>query len=191
MKAAAYVLLLLSVLALSAPGFAQATDYIIVAGQRIGMWTLEMSLDDLSNLNGPGVTGRATDLDMRPGFSTRVWPALGLVAGYREGQTKVAWFYLGIMTDGPTVGGLTNFHTDRNISVMSCKDQVLREYGRPTWERVAFSGQRSYHLWRLVYARLGIAFLNAPDLEGFCENREGVVLGLNVFQPETANSIWR
>ncbi len=52
MRGTACVLFLLVVLA--APGFAQAPDdKLIVSGQRIGKWTLEMTIDDLLRINGP------------------------------------------------------------------------------------------------------------------------------------------
>ena len=190
MKAAAYVLLLLAVLALSVPGFAQAPDDdLIVPGQRIGKWTLDMSLDELSRINGPGVTGRPAEQDVRPGFNIRVWPELALIAGLKEGQTQVAWFYVGMIPDLPWTG-ISLAKTDRGISSTSCKDEVTKAYGRPTWQKVAKPVGRT-QVWRLVYDRLGIAFLFIPIMTTYCPSGDGVLLGMSIFRPEAATSIWR
>jgi hypothetical protein len=85
MKAAWVVLLLV---ALAVPGFAQAPDdKLIVPGQRIGKWTLEMTIDDLLRMNGPRnagggrqALGHPSGADVLDDTWAHRWDSLGLVA---------------------------------------------------------------------------------------------------------------
>lgn len=135
MKVACVLLLFVS---LAAPGFAAAPDdNLIVPGQRIGKWTLEMTVDDLVRTNGP-----------RNGDGTASRPPVGLSRDHRGPATITPddywlqrWWNLSLraMTIGresQTVVELVilseEYRTDKGVRVGVSKEAVLSAYGPST-----------------------------------------------------------
>ncbi len=177
MKGIAVTLLLLLVLAAS--GLAQVPDdKLIVPGQRIGKWTLDMTVDDLDRMNGQGSQARTTEPGFQPGFSLRGWPEFGLLAGYREGQARVEYLSLSILV---STSGISSFKTREGIGISSKWEEVFSAYRWPSWQTRLTQG-----VTRAVYDQMGIAFLRLLNSEGV-----DTVVALYVFRPGTARSIWR
>jgi hypothetical protein len=181
MKAAAHVLLLLVVLALSVPGFAQAPDdRLIVSGQRIGRWTLDMTIDDFVRMNGPknahGVYGlvrpvmnaRSQSPTWRDEVWLHVWGESGFLVG-TFGQSNQQVVLIG--TDNLV-------KTAQGIGVGSRQRDVEAAYGRPTGTTALTPTGGP----RLIYDMKGLSFIMATG---------GTVQTATVFRPGTAEQIWK
>ncbi len=111
------ILGVLVLLLLAPPAVSQAPDdKLIVPGQRIGKWTLDMTVEDLDRMNGQGSPGRTTEPGFQPGFALRGWPEFGLLAGYREGQARVEFLSLSILV---STSGIFTFKTKEGIGILS------------------------------------------------------------------------
>lgn len=169
----AWVLLLLVVLAV--PGFAQAPDdKLIVPGQRIGKWTLEMTINDLVRMNGPRngagrpAEARAPGADMPEEAWAHRWDDMNLVAITmgRESQKVIAF-----RVDGE------QYPTDKGIRVGSSRGVVQSAYGQPSTDTVPTRGW-----WTGVHDQIGLAVgVDAGN----------VVWGVTVFLPGTAKQCYR
>ncbi len=170
MKAAACVLLLL--VALAAPGFAQAPDdKLIVPGQRIGKWTLEMTLGQFVQMHGsPPVVNanRGSDIAAENLWG-HCWTPLGMCVSTfgRDGQRIEV---IGSTFDDP--------RTDKGVHVGLTREEVEKAYGQPTG-RATF--QAPTPTITLVYDGLGIA----------THIRDGVVQRIMIFRPGAGQKIWR
>src|SRR2546428_13770699 len=80
--------ILFSLLLAGAPVAAQVTDdSLIVPGQRIGKWTLDMPVAQIRQLNGLEVTGgrRPANIeDLLADLRLYWWPAVGLMVATRD-----------------------------------------------------------------------------------------------------------
>ena len=179
MKAAAYALLLLVVLALAVPGLAQAPgDKLIVPGQRIGKWTLDMTIDDLVRMHGPknsvGTYGLRPVINAHDWSPTgraelwfHVWGAQGLIAGT-----------FGLNSQRVVLLATDNYvKTAQGIGTGIPERAVQGAYGKPTATVASPRMGGSY----LVYDKMGVYF---RALGG------GTVQGVGIFRPGTAKRIW-
>jgi hypothetical protein len=155
------------VLLLLAPSAASQIpdDNLIVPGQRIGKWRLEMTIRDLVQMNGPATTIFTLNLlDIVPPSPQRYdWGPLGFAAITRDGQ-RVEFF----LVLSPA------FKTEKGVGPGSNRVAVQSAYGTPTAE-----------------TRAGVTTRMIYDAIGFAANVErDAVVGSNVFRPGTGKSIW-
>lgn len=171
----------LAVLALltASVGAQSVDDKLIVPGQRIGKWTLEATLDDLDRINGQGVPARLEEPGFQSGILFRAWPQLGLLAAHRRDQSRVEALILSILMEGR---GMSSFTTAEGIGILSKGEEVLSAYRRPSRDNWL-----SEQVVRSVYDPMGIAFLRLVTRAG----AEDKVVGVYVFRPDAARSIWR
>lgn len=170
-----FVLLLALSPALSQP----RDDKLIVPGERIGKWTLAAPIDDLIRTNGPPtyVAGRYEvrnvfsylfeSADWADNFTLYWWLPLKFYAVTFGGRkTK----YVGVFDFG-SVG----YQTTKKIRFMASQEKVVNAYGPPAFMTKPRAGQT-----RLVYEHIGIAFFFGV----------GGLVGIGIFQPGTAASLW-
>jgi hypothetical protein len=166
---------------LSVPGYTQApTDNLIVPGQRIGKWTLDMTIDDLVGMNGPqnanGAGGQKvpvmlaqhTTPDYVDNVYIHAWQNLYLTVGtLGENSQKVV--YLTISSeDYKTAEGLSGNTPPQGVETLYGKPTAINEFGGSNGSR-------------MIYDDRGLAvriFGNA-------------VQSITVFRPGTANQIWQ
>jgi hypothetical protein len=170
---AAWVVLLLVVLAV--PGFAQAPDdKLIVPGQRIGKWTLAMTVDDLVRMNGPRNPGRVlgttspiqrargsgpTDWTEDVWFHS--WENHSFFAGALGESGQQVVFIASVAHDSRTAQG---------IIMGTLRQGIEAAYGKPT----------AATQWRVIYDDIGLAVRLIGD-------SSSVFL---VFRPGTAKQVW-
>jgi len=180
MKAMTVVVLFL--LLLAPPAVSQVPDdKLIVPGQRIGKWTLEMTIDTVLQMNGPrniprGIPGTPLDR-MRAYFADsndeiwwHWWADLGFSAATRGRDVQRIEY---IFTDNG------DFKTDKGvIPEVTTREAVESAYGRPTV--VTRAGPVAGRV-RLIYDEIGLAVIVRPD---------GMARFVFVFRPGTARTLW-
>lgn len=167
MKAVTTVLLFLLLMAPSA--LSQVPDdKLIVPGQRIGKWTLAMTIADLTQMNG-------APLSIGPNFAqdaarenvVHIWDRV-FAATSTSDQQRIE--ILGT--------GSEDFKTEKGIGAGSRREAVEAAYGRPTAET------RATDTWmRLIYDEVGLAIRITRVLE--------TVARVDVFRPGTGRQLWR
>jgi hypothetical protein len=170
---AAWVLLLL--VALAVPGFAQAPDdNLVVPGQRIGKWTLQMTIADLVRMNGPqngsGITGMG-----KPIMRVRETGAVDSLEDVWAHNWDKHFFFAGTLGEtSQQVVFLATFaeesRTARDISLGASRQGVEAVYGKPT----------ATTRLRVIYDDIGLAVRIMGD-------RATVLM---VFRPGSAKQIW-
>lgn len=165
-------LFLLLLLLLAPPATSQVPDdKLIVSGQRIGKWTLEMTLDDLVRMNGPAVG--LTPLLSPPHVGTLIlysWRTNPLTALTRDRRRTDA-----LMISGPEPGADT-FKTGKSIGIGSTRSSVIAAYANPA-ATIPVNPTTDF----LIYDEIGITFNVVSDR----------VDAIWVFRTRTAASIWR
>lgn len=142
-------------------------DVLIVPGVRIGKWTLEMSIDDLTRLNGQGSSTIPPASPLYVGTITHVaWKTPSLTALTRDRRKIEAL----CIDEGA-------FRTEKTIQIgSSTRTSVIAAYGNPT-AVVASSPTTSL----LVYDESGASFrITSERVDAMC-----------VFRTRTGASIWR
>ncbi len=158
----------LVLLLLAPPAASQVPDdKLIVPGQRIGKWTLEMTISTLVSMNGPATfeTEGATDV-LPPFLPAYQWA--GFYASTRDGQ-RVEFL---LVADDAT------FKTDKNVGPGSARASVESTYGTPTAATTPRPGRT-----RMIYDAIG--FGATINIE------RGLVGAVFVFRPGTAKTIWK
>lgn len=178
MKVAA-VLGVLILLLLAPPAVSQVPDdKIIVPGQRIGKWTLEMTIDDIVAMNGPA---RVSEI---PRQTMGALPVLlyfwgNFVAATRD-RKRIEYLY----TLPPTTAtsGPTDFKTDKEIGYQSPREAIISAFGRPTAYQalLELQGAPLPLQARLIYDVIGLAVDLTMDR----------ATSLIVFRPGSARSQW-
>lgn len=161
-------------------------DKLIVPGQRIGKWTLEMTIDDLARVNDStkgrhlfkaGYKAGGEDMADTVRDLTEVWwdgfAPLPVSAFTGDQKTVVIL----IISTRVVVPGGELYRTDTGIGLKSTRDQVLKAYGKPTAETAPEVVQKT-----LIYDKIGIAFRVW---------NYGAMRGIWVFHPQTAKTIWK
>lgn len=170
---------ILTLLLLSPPAVSQVPDdKLIVPGQRIGKWTLEMTIADLDRMNGQGSLFRTTEPFFQSGIVFRGWPDPGLLAAHRQDQTRVECLILSILMSTRV---MSEFKTTESIGVTSKWEEVFAAYRGPSWQTRLAEG-----VTRMVYDRIGVTFVTLLGSDG-----ADVVVAVYVFRPGGARSIWR
>ena len=161
------VLSVVVLLLLAPPAVSQIPDdNLVVPGQRIGKWRLEMTIRELVQMNGPATLIEIlTTQDGVPPLPRRhVWDPPGFAAITRDGQ-RVEFLLIGD----------ARFKTEKNVGPGSTRAAVQSAYGTPTAETPVRPGRT-----RMIY-----------DSIGFAVNVDGdPVVGVNVFRPGTGRSNW-
>jgi len=104
-------------------------DKLIVPGQRIGKWTLDMTIDDLFRINGTGIcTSPITSPAYVSPFIVCLWLSNPLNALTRD-RKKVE--VLAVTTAGMEAVARV-FKTEKGIGTGSMSADVLAAYGNPT-----------------------------------------------------------
>jgi hypothetical protein len=182
MKAAAYLLALLVVVALSTPGYTQAPDdKLIVPGQRIGAWMLAMTIDDLVTMNGARNANGSLNQDMpvmpAQHFTANdyvnnvyihAWHNLQFLAGTLGEKSKRVIFIATFSGAYKTMKGLSLATTPVGVEVLYGKPTANTQFG--SWETGS----------RMIYDETGLAVRIAS----------GAVETLVIFRPGTAKQIW-
>lgn len=165
-------LLLLVLLAASQAASQVPDDKVIVPGVRIGKWTLQMTIDDLLQLNGPASPSHYAGVIGGEDFFYYEWSSLGLAADTYD-KKKVELLRVGV---GMGSGG---YVTDKGIAMgLSKRSDIVKVYGEPTV--VLKKGDQS----NLIYDKIGVVF------RGFFDADQGV-RSIFIFRPGSAKSIWK
>lgn len=138
-------------------------DKAIVPGQRIGKWTLQMSMAELVQMNGPASIRPAGFGDNAPGALIHEWNHLGLWASTLGRTERIAYL---IAVD-------TTYKTAKGVTVDASPEAVEAAYGKPT----AISTPLGSGLQRWIYDDLGLFFVIRNNI--------------GVFQPGMAKQLWR
>lgn len=177
--------IVLVVLTLALPAASQvADDKLIVPGQRIGRWTLDMTINALVEMNGPqnvpaSARGVGTPIDVmtkwfpdsREDIYDHWWSNLFLSAATRgRDAQRVEYIY--------TRSG--DFKTEKNIALGMTREDVEKAYGQPIAVTRAGTGPSS-GMRRAIYDDIGLASVT---------DRNGIVIILCVFRPKTAQTLW-
>lgn len=150
-------------------------DNLIVPGQRISKWTLEMSIEDLESLNGPAQrialsAGGGVSLDAIRDLSQHLWRNVGLAAATFDGK-RVEVLAAGVAGTNPP------YRTELGVGILSSPEALARAYGTPTAQTRPMTGQI-----RLIYDHLGFY---ARLLEG------GAITEIGVFRTGSAKTLWK
>lgn len=169
----------LALLLVAAPAFSQvADDRLIVPGQRVGNWTLEMTIDELLRIHGPrkaigtvfGIRETVVRMQYRDLVSSDFWVHRWDHRGIRAvtlGRENQRMWNLGTSED--------SFKTVRGVSRGATRGAVEAAYGRPT----AVTVPKAAH-FHLIYDNLGLA-VRILD-----ERIDWII----VFRPGTARQRW-
>jgi hypothetical protein len=164
---------MVSVALLATSGHSQVPDSrLVVPGQRIGAWTLQMTVDNLV-----AVLGRQTRIasggqlggDMQIDLRVYRWDNIGLLVYTRDGQSVLLM----------EVNQAPEFVTEKGITFDTPRAEVEAAYGRPT--KVSQFGANPNNL-SFQYDSLG--------LEVFFSGAARVQ-GLGIFRPGSASSVWK
>ncbi len=185
MKRVAVALFLLLVFAAS--GYSQVPDdKLIVAGQRIGKWTLDMTIDDLLRMNGPrrGRDYRALqplpNIDMvSPDVWEHHWDQLGIYALTvgRDSQEVIVLATEGEYKDAKGIG-----------PGVSSQQGLEAAYGKPTAVTVADGGHPPRFAFTVIYDEIGLA---AWVWRPIVRLGAGMITTSLVFRPGAARTIWK
>lgn len=146
------------------------SENLIVPGQRIGRWTLAMTIDDLEKMKPPAqrINSGTTSGGYLPDHTVFEWPSTGIYAVLVQGTISQVY------------ASSVKYHTERGIAVSSTREAVLREYGKPTAEF-----DTDYQGTRLLYDNLGMVILWSQS------GGVGHVTRVGVFRPGTAKTLWK
>lgn len=181
MRHVAAVCLILLLTLLAQPVVSQVPDdKLIVSGERIGKWALDMTINALLEMNGARNTGggfaavdsmRSYFNDSREDIWVHWWSNLQFLAATRGRDSQRVEY---ILTSSSA------FRTDKNIAPGATRQALVTAYGQPTADvsqvRAGLPGQQ-----RLIYDDIGLAAII---------DRNGMVDGLLVFRPKTARTLW-
>jgi hypothetical protein len=183
MRLPAVGLVTLLLLALSQPAVSQVSDeQLIVPGQRIGRWGLDMTIGAFVEMNGPQnvIPGLLTS----PVEPMRAWfnDSRDDIWGHRWSNREFAAATRG--KDAQRVEYIFTWsaasRTNTGVGPGSTVSAVVNAYGRPTTVvpqvRVGQPGQQ-----RLIFDEIGLAAVL---------DRTGVVDLMVVFRTKTAQTLW-
>jgi hypothetical protein len=146
-------------------------DQLVIPGQRIGKWMLQMTLEELTSMNGRPLFVSANMLDIMRPLRGYYWT--------RDQALFFAW-----TADGRTVAflGITGgqFRTERGVGYKSPVSDVEGAYGRPT----AVTRETGV-LTKMIYDEIGLAVSIASELGN------PLVFWLSVFPKGKARELWR
>lgn len=170
-KAVRFVMVIVLLLLLVSPAASQVPDdKLIVPGQRIGRWTLTMTIADLTQMNGaPNLVIPGDGQDLNRENLVHRWDRLGFVAVTNTSDRQRPEVLVAIFDE---------FKTERGIGLNSRREAVEAAYGRPTAETAVTDAIR-----RLFYDEIGLG------VRTFVSG--GLVESVFVFRPGTAKQLWK
>lgn len=149
---------------------------LIVPGQRIGPWTLDMTFTHLERLVGPPREKGWSLIEFDQVVSLRVY-------SWADAEAYFLGNFLG--KSRPLhlrVSQITQFsRTANGVGIGSPLSAVMAAYGRPT--AMTRLGDDFAGFTRLIYDDIGLALRVNTITE--------TVVAISVFRPGTARSIWR
>lgn len=153
-----------TLLLLAHPAVSQIPDdRLVVPGQRIGRWTLEMTMDELVRMNGRPLSQPVTAPDVAPGTWVHDWVDPGLSA-LTLGRTEQRVVSL--------IARYASYETAKGVRINVSQEAVEAAYGKPT--AITLPGG-DFRRW--IYDDLGLY----------------VAIGrtIGVFRPGTAKQLFR
>lgn len=165
-KAIRPVMVIALLLLLVSPAASQVPDdKLIVPGQRIGKWTLEMTMAELVQMNGPARSNSGSTEDSAPGIWAHNWVPLDLRANT-----------LGVFEQ--RIASLVALHdvykTAKGVGPFASQEEVEAAYGKPT---AVTTVSAATGLKRWIYDEIGLYFVI------------GAIVG--VFRPGTGKTLWK
>jgi len=148
-------------------------DRRIVPGERIGQWTLDMTISQIDDVisgsptRSSGVADPRPGPDFRSGFVTVLWPGRSVGAGTNDTATGKA---VCLIVWSP------EFQTLEGVGPGSDHQAVIKSYGTPL--TLTTAGPESS---RLIYDGVGMAFVV----------KRAVVQQIYIFRPGDAKRIWK
>lgn len=170
-KTVRFVMVIVLLLLLVSPVASQVPDdKLITPGVGVGRWTLQMTLAELIQMNGPANSSRGGGLDSnRPEYWTHFWERLGLVAtatGGRDAQTVDV-----------LIAFTQDYKTAKGVSVFNKRDAVEAAYGKPTAVTQATNSEV-----RLIYDEIGLwVRVDGTNTAAY----------IGVFRPGAAKQLWK
>ena len=154
---------LLIVLLGASPASSQVTgDKTVVPGTRVGLWTLEMSIQDLLRTNGPVGTRPTIASAYVPRMTWYAWDALGIATGTHNRRT----------VEFLAVYETRELSTQRSIGIKTSRRAVLAAYGQPELEGDIYVQGKIISV--LIYNKIGLAvFLNDDTVQMMLVFRPG------------------
>jgi hypothetical protein len=170
-KAIRPVMVIVLLLLLVSPVASQVPDdKLIVPGQRIGRWTLTMTIADLTQMNGAtNQVGPGAGQDLARENLVHRWDRLGFVAVTSKSDPQRPEALVAISDE---------FKTEKGIGVNSRREAVEAAYLRPTAETAVTAAIR-----RLFYDEIGLGVRTLVSV--------GLVESVFVFRPGTAKQLWK
>lgn len=170
-------LLVVLVLLLALPAASQAPDdRLIVPGERIGRWTLAVTMSEVEavvrppNLppnQGSAIVDTRPGDDVREGVWTVFWPHVFFGIGINDPRNPRAIYLMVVSRE---------YRTAKNVGPGVAADSVTQAYGAPTATTSVVAG-----VTRHIFNDVGIAFVV----------RGTEVIQVFVFRPGTAATIWK
>lgn len=167
----AVLLVLFLALAPSTTTSKTPSDNLIVPGQRIGPWTLEMNVDQFARTVGrTKISKPKMEIDLA--VPVNGYCGVEICAYYRV-KEKI------ISLRVSHISGFSN--TGKGVGVGSPLSKVLAAYGRPT-AKTRFGDDYAGYA-RVIYDDIGLTLRANSVTE--------TVISIGVFRPGTARSIWQ
>ena len=170
-------LLCVIVLLLALPAWSQVPDdRLIVPGDRIGKWTLDVTSSQVEAVVRPAhlppnVGSAVLDVrpgnDVREGIRTLYWPHVLFGIGINDLQTGKAIYLMTVSRE---------YRTTKNVGPGMIEEAVTQAYGLPGATTSVTGG-----VTRRIFDEAGIAFVM----------RGNEVIQVYVFRPGTAATIWK
>lgn len=144
--------LLALLLAGASPAVSQvADDKIVVAGVRIGRWTLDTAIPELLRMNGPPSARPSMVSSFIPDATWYSWESFGFAAGTHDRRK----------TEYLALHNTRNYTVPRGTGIGASKGAVLAAHGEPTFEGDFFVQGRIVTI--LAYRKSGLAFFLDRD----------------------------
>ncbi len=194
MRVVAVVGLVLFLSLLAQPAVSQVPDdQLIVPGQRIGKWTLNMTINDLLKMNGPRSGIKYKDIEQQfhldmasKDFWEHHWDPLYALTLGRDSQKVMA---LAIergyeeKIQYKTAKGIGPGSSQKDLNAAYKGLEPMR---RPTAVTMAEPG---YQVFTVIFDKIGLAaWVWGP---GEVYQAPGTIVTMIVFRPGTAKSIWK
>lgn len=140
-------------------------DKLIVPGQRIGKWTLDMTMAELVQMNGPpeSTPWTAGGADLADGIWRHTWYPHALRA-FAQGPTEQRIVALVAMS--------TAYKTTKGVGPATSQKSVEAAYGKPTAVTMVSAAEP-----RWIYDKIGLFAIIGGNV--------------GVFRPGTAKTIWK
>ncbi len=127
-------------------------DRVVVPGERVGTWSLGLTIPDLLRVNGPPGARPSIISALVPKAVWYSWDSVSLAAGTHDRRRTQ---YLGVYRD-------RDFITPKGVGLGSRKRAVLAAHGEPALEGDIFVQGKIYTV--LAYNKIGLALFMHEDV---------------------------